>query len=364
MLASSDVWSAPAAARLAGGWVGIVALATALTLAGALFGLVGVWPRVGFGVAACAGTLALGAHGAAGAPVHTHHLVWMTAILALSPCGDAWAPGRSAAPPSGRHAAAVLALYAVLGLVYFGPGLHKWVGDWSGVSVTHHLWWKWAQAGQLPSVRPDRSTALVGAGAAAVVAVELWAPVGLVWRRTRMATVAALWAFHAVVWAIAFIPFTSLAAALAVALPVGRPASDWRITARDLLPWAVVVPVFAAALHGGTAGWPFACYPTFDADPGDVMPVAIVEAWGADGHRRIDVPARPAQRDVGVAWRVTGVVGGAPRAERDRLAARWLCPLAPGAVVDVYAGARSVRPEDVGDPPVRGVLRARATCPG
>lgn len=153
-----------------------------------------------------------------GAVLHDMHLFWMTALLAASPCGDAWsldAWGKPRPGNSPRYGVPVALARLLLGLVYFFPGLHKlrvsgmqWI---SAENVIHHMHAKWLEEGIVPALRIDRAPALCAAGAFFVVAFELsFVFLALASKKTRWVALSAGLLFHLATQVLFFIPFVSL----------------------------------------------------------------------------------------------------------------------------------------------------------
>ncbi|MFT5679478.1 MAG: hypothetical protein ACI8RZ_000382 [Myxococcota bacterium] len=325
----------PTLARLAQGGVTL----------GALAGLVG-W-RAGFGVVVVCGVYLLGIPQLAGPVVHSHHLLWFAALLALS--------------PAGTHRITVPAMRLLVGAIFFFPGLHKLLAGWIGGDVLrNHLYWKWAQSGAVPELRVDLIPGLLEVAAAGVVVVELAMP-ALVLLRPRLALALAL-LFHVGSALVFDIHFSSLWLCYAVLLPwsvwVDRPEVTASLRSQRLAKagaGALLSVVCIAGLSGETQAWPVACYPTFAEPVGDTMPTLVVVAVTVDGEREVPLP--PGQDRWGRYWRLAGI--GGPVSE-PALAALWAELEVPerDAVVAVqwWRGSLSVRPEDAGQPAERLML--------
>lgn len=309
-----------------------------------------------------------------GAVVHDMHLFWIAALLAASPCGDAWsidAWGEAPLAARGRrYGAPLVCARVMLGLVYLFPGIHKLRDSglaWASAdNVIAHMHAKWLEHGTLPLVRIDHAPLLVTAGALAAVVFELsFLPLALFSRRTRRVALFAGLAFHASTLLFFFIPFPSLWACYVVLLegeglerverrarrlwsalrvrsvPGGGPGQVAAVPAREeqralgrseevgessrraplgaLLVSAVVVALACeAGIRGRTQAWPFACYPTFSHVQEPSVPDVVVElvADAPGGSERYVLTGREerarAQHEWAHVWRIAGAYGDPP----------------------------------------------------
>ncbi len=349
----------PAAARVAPTGVGWLVPMLVITpesvrlvrgvmwLACALAG-VGLFSRASMAVAVIAGSYVMLVPQLGGAVFHDHHLLWLAAIVAASPCGDAlsidaWLARRRGAPRPTRgraHGAAIRAAWLVLGCVFFFPGVHKLRTsglDWIlSDNLRNQMWWKWAEdPATQPSFRIDRYPTLLHLGAGAAVAFELAFPFLIFGRRTRALGVIAALLFHAatehfmgirftVLWVTygVFVPWEQLLAWVSArpetSTPPARlplPPERERVGERDCedqesptLPRSSSAPpsrdartlrtlalvVFPLLTGIATAGalalvdaYPFACYPTFAWIVPDHMPALEVATLEPDGTRTV-----------------------------------------------------------------------------
>jgi hypothetical protein len=256
---------------------------------------------------------------------HDMHLLWMCALLAASPCDHALAWDRlPPRPPSTAYGVPLAFARALLGAVYFFPGVHKLRQQGLGWALSdnlqHQLFWKWLEHGVQPTFRIDHHPMLLHAGGLFVLAFELLAPVLFFVRRTRSVGAALGVAFHLLAQIVFRIPFASLFACYVVLLDVRvafptRPADDEEPARPSRWTYAVGAALLAGAVVQGARGqmqsYPFACYPTFQWDPGALVPDLRFEATLADG-RTVDVPhARDArghrtQRQWGTVFALVG----------------------------------------------------------
>lgn len=319
-----------------------------------------------------------------GAVFHDHHLLWLTALLAASPCGDAlsidaWLDRRAgrARPTGGRaHGAAVRAAWCVIGLVYFFPGVHKLATsglDWAlSDNLRNQMWLKWAQdPSLLPSSRIDRWPLLCRALAALTIAFELsFLPLVLAGPRTRTLAVLGALGFHAGAEAFMGIQFSVLWGCYGMFVPWSALLARWRpgpvrvlSPTRSLLPLAIVaLPLLSAIAIAGALGrmqaYPFACYPTFEWIARDHMPALLVELEHPDGRREwLDrsVYQEAGPRGWALSWRLAGAYGSF---DREALSAWWAdaCAREPlrsasaeAAVAHFYRGEIAADPDRHGE---------------
>lgn len=264
-----------------------------------------------------------------GEVVHDMHLVWLLALLAASPAGDALSVDAALArrrPSRRRDPAYELALLfarALLGVVYFFPGFWKlatsglaWI---TSDNVRNQMYWKWAQwGGTPPPVRVDLVPGLVEVGAACVVAFELgffffaFAP------RARRPLAFGGLVFHQLTEVFFHIRFASLYACYTCLVADGgrRGVRGRWLTCRSAPVVAVGAVLLSAATvqgaRGATQSYPFACYPTFAHTLGPEMPDVRLVALSASGEVRGEVllpRVARSQSDWGMAWQIAGLWG-------------------------------------------------------
>jgi hypothetical protein len=278
-----------------------------------------------------------------GAVLHDMHLFWMAALLAASPCGDAlsldaW-DARERPPRSLRYGVPAAFARALLGAVYFFPGLHKVLASglaWASASnLQGHMWAKWLQHGSTPALRIDQHPWLLVAGGVFVLAFELsFGVLAVASARTRVVAGAAGFLFHAATQVFFFIPFTSLWACYAVLVDPRRhdPSDDRPPLALSIIVGAtLLVAAVVQGARGHTQAWPFACYPTFEHMQPAHIPDLVVELTLDDGTttRLSDRAGRPrSEAGWGHVFRISGAYGDAP----DQAAlSRWAREVAVGA---------------------------------
>lgn len=377
-ITTREVWSAAGWASLPAalavtprGWGWTLALfppnATAariahlLVVASATLGLLGCYARPAFTGLTIAALYLLALPLRSGMPFHDQHLVWFAAICAASPCADALAldawhrrrRGGALARVPARAAAYGVPLrvaWLLIGVIFFFPGLWKlraaglaWI---TSDNLRNQLYWKWTVVpGLTPPLRIDRFPWLLHASAAAVVALELSLAFAI-WRRwSRRAVVIGALLFHAGAHLFMGIDFSGLWMTYVVFVdwealarrwvPLRRRAAAPVLAARLEAPrlWpsllvgiVLVAGAIEAGLRGATAGWPFACYPTFQDRAGVIAPalaMALVRDTGEEVPFDIAAGAPPGQS---TRERIFGLrliaAAGAPGAPA-RFAAYW-----------------------------------------
>lgn len=298
VLLSEDLWDARrwvgAAVRAPTGWAWApwpselaARVLTVVVVAATLATLVGLHTRVASAVSALGLAWLLGVPQLSGQVLHTHHLVWLSALVAAGPSGDALSWDARYKPPakaSVAHGLPLRAAWLTIGLLFFFPGLWKALEGRAWLEGLPALVaWKRFQLG-LPALHLP--SGLLALGGVATIGFELSVGVLLLFRRTRpIAAVLAL-LFHLGVQVVLGIGFSSLWACYPVfgdwARWLGRsttPEPGWR---RALPSLVVATPLLLAMVLTGALGleqaWPVACYPRFvQPAPSRVDWVEIVE---------------------------------------------------------------------------------------
>lgn len=264
---------------------------------------------------------------------HDMHLLWMCALLVASPCDHALAWARLPPRPASLAYGVPLAFArALLGAVYFFPGLAKVREQGLGWALSDNLrdqlWWKWAEHGTHPAFRIDHHPTLLHVGGLFVLAFELSAPLLFFFRRTRFFGAVVGLAFHVLAQLVFLIPFAALWACYVVLVDVrvafpARPPEGEAPARASRWTFAVGAVLLAGAVIQGarerTQSYPFACYPTFQFDPGTTMPDLRFVATRKDGSELDVVFARDArgyrtQRQWGTIFAVAGVTHAVDRA--------------------------------------------------
>jgi hypothetical protein len=331
------------------------------------------------------------------------HLLWMSALLAASPCDDALAyDGRGKEPPadSARYGVPLTFARLLLACIYFFPGFHKLATSGIGWAMSDNLrnqmWWKWAEHGVASPLRVDRVPWLLHAGAWFVLAFELSFPALVLVRRTRPWAAAMGLVFHALSAVFLFIPFVGLWTLYVVLVDPRRawlklrsrfmrtpgrdptPATAWEPSLARASTWIAGTLLVLGAVIQGARGqmrsFPFACYPTFEWIVGTEMPDLVVTLEGADGRETVVPFARDArgyrtQREWGEIWSLVGVTSPFDAARLRAYADATLAKepgrsLARGAVlVHCYRAFVPVDPDRKGEFARRGQELARLALP-
>jgi hypothetical protein len=385
-------------------------VAQALLMASCAAAILGVGARLAMAGVTVFGLYVFGLSQLSGAVIHDMHLFWFSALLAVSPCGDAlsaqrWFRARLRGQPHTATPAALVygvplqCARVLLGIVYFFPGF--WKLKTSGLAwvfsdnLRNQIYWKWYQLGaHPPPLRVDQLPWLLQLAALAVIAFEL-SFIALIWsRRGRLLAAACGVLFHFGTQWVMGITFISLIACYVVLL-------DWEAIARviglavaptvagsaradqmrgiapaALLGLLLITATTVQGARGAVQAWPLGCYPTFDRIVGDSIPDLRVEAVREDG-TAVAVPDGPstggrgrAPQDWARAWRLAGFYG-------DRVDPALLAhyvehvlhdpdaaAAAKGATrVRCYAATYSVLPGRAGRPPRSAYLLAELPLP-
>ena len=313
----------------------IAGVVQAVAVFSALCAIAGLRARVALVVLAATTFYLFSLSQLSGAVWHDMHLLWMTALLAASPCDEALAfdhRGAPAAADSVRYGWPLTLARLQLAAIYFFPGLHKLVT--SGIAwalsdnLRNQLWWKWAEHGAQVGLRIDHVPWLLHAGALYVLAFELSFPVLALAPRTRPYVAAAGLGFHLLAAYFLRIPFVSLWAMYVVLVD---PRAVWRrlrkrqarapdsqafpgppLRATLVVGAALLLGIIVQGARGQTRAYPFACYPTFEWMAPAEMPDLRIEVQTPDGEWRPVPHARDAsgyrtQRQWGEIWSLAGV---------------------------------------------------------
>ncbi len=357
-----------------------------IALSSGALAMLGFRARAALAVLTCSALPLYALSQMSGTVLHDMHLFWFSALLTVSPCGDVWAldswgkPRKRAAPAYGMPATLCRAL---LGVVYFFPGLHKLVeAGWSWGAAPHviaQMHAKWFQMAEVPWPRIDRYPMLCALGGHAVPLFELGFLPLACWRKTRPLAACMGIAFHWATQAFLFIPFVSLWACYVLLVPWGSwrrgkravlgPEQPLARPAKAVLPALVIgVPLLALAVlqgaRGHTQAWPVACYPTFAGIVGDTLPDILIEAEAPSGERlrftgRELVPR--SQAEWGRVFRISGAYGDAPALtalpeHAISAALRAGVTLGRGRTVRVYRAQYATAPELWNSAPLSSTL--------
>lgn len=325
---------------------------------GALIGALGIYARTTWTLTASGLLVLLALPQSMGAVAHVHHLVWVAAMLAASPCADVGSIDARFEPRPLRSSAAyalpVLVLRGLVGAIYFFPGLHKLLTFIQGVEpgfwFRSHLHWKWMQAGAAPALPVAVTPSLLTAAAVLAVSFELSMPLLVCFRRTRPLALLAALLFHAGTAYLLYIRFETLLVVLVSLIDIG-PSEGIVQTLRDRAQAGIAARVvgatllFAACVTGAigtTQLYPFACFPTFaDAAP-PTMPSARVDVL--TNGRRCALPRPRGNAEWVQSFRIAGAYGDVLSEERARayVVARFravgqACPLQTTSTFELHA---------------------------
>lgn len=237
-----------------------------------------------------------------GAPLHLHHLIWFTTLLALAPAGARLSLDARRAAPLGdaealEHGARVFALgcASVLGAVYFFPGLHKAFdhgspfADVDALRRLVHL--KAYEAGQpVPWIAAHRTWLALGGLLVIVLELAVW-PLAIL-HRMRAAAFLIVCALHAAFAFFVFIPFTALLACAPLLVVGALPdrAAFRRAPRTALIASALLVAwVSFEGARGNMRGYPFASYPTFSTRVPHSIETATIGIGEGENERLVEL---------------------------------------------------------------------------
>lgn len=369
----------------------VIAGARAVAIAASVAALLGAATRSAALVVCVCALYLLGLPEFFGKINHTnHHLIWFTALLAVSRSADAlsidaWrAAARRAQrgePPAVPTTAIAYALplrfvWLLIGVSYLIPGLAKlaagpeWVLSDNLTNLMHRFW---AAKGFTPALRIDRYPLLIRAAAAATVIFEVGFLPALFFPRLRRLVVAGGIAFHLLtiiylriafygllVCYVAFVDWAALMAAVrrrfaAIGATPRTPAAVERRPLTRGVVWVGSLLLAANVACGVFVidSWPFGVFPRFAGIARPEYTALEVVLRQPDG----------ATRPVGTGLRPTALqmLLGAPdeaaklAALRDFVAAHRV-ELQPGESLQLFAVTRSTVPEDRDKEPLRRTL--------
>jgi vitamin K-dependent gamma-carboxylase-like protein len=341
-----------------------------------LLACVGWRTRLSGSIAAVLAFVILGVPNLYGGKIdHYHHLVWFAAIMAVSPCGDAWSLDarrrRQPIPaPSTAYGMPMFFVWLLLGLVYFFPGVSKaallpaWIAP---DNLRFQLYQKWAGLGGFtPLVPIDRWPIVLTLAATMSILWELSAIGIFLHPRARRYGALAAIGFHLATWALMAIGFFSL-----IVCYVGLLLGEWiggpvvsvrgwmRPTPAIVVGSVITIGVLFAGLTG-LDSWPFAVYPRFNYLAGPTITRTELVPMDGEG-RPIPLPTERLLTKLkdgrwsSVQQRLFWLHGE----ERQRFATAVLTMLsleepriASAARVELRETTRSVWPQDRGKPPI------------
>lgn len=201
--------------------------ATVIFLTASALAMVGLYFRVSAVVAVVAGFYVLGVPQFFGKVSHYHHVLWFPALLAASPCADTLsidaarrvlrAGGSQLTRPlraARRYALPLRFTWLLMGLVYFFPGLWKFVRsgtDWIlGDNLALLMYGRWVAVEYTPFFRIDQYPILIQLAAAGAVLFELTFILLILAPGARMAAAGVGLLFHNANRVFMRLPFTTM----------------------------------------------------------------------------------------------------------------------------------------------------------
>ncbi len=255
---------------------------------------------------------------------HNHHILWVSLVLALAPCGDALSlDSRGRAPArSPKYGFPLRVIWILLGLAYFFAGLWKLllVGPaWAAPrNMSGIMWSEWtARGGYEPIVDISANRLLLTAGGVMTLAVELGFVLLVIHKRTRWLAILGGIGFHLGVgitigiwfvdlpfFYVALVDWASLVRKVRGRAP-GVPSTDstpprWIEGAAC---GALLIAVVLAGSDRIIDGWPVASYPDFayqakvisvldvTLDGAPVAEAGTVDLSGIQRHRLLSAAA-------------------------------------------------------------------------
>ena len=290
-------------------------LAMALWIAGAsaVAVAVGYRPRL-FSIACASGLFYAGwLTTLTGKVDHSHHLMWMLVILAVSPCANAWALRRETA--SGSFAAPVFGTMVILGLIYFGAGLQKLLStgyEWAWSDNMSNMMLQFAWKNDVTPIRLLQTPIASRLLGTAALAFELFFLPLVVWPKSRRYVWPIGLLFHWATWIVLGISFITLQFMYVAFVPWDKaPARDTTKSQRYTLVVLVsLIGVFA--LSGVDEAWPIAAYPGFEG----IRSVEITDyeiVTDSDRYLATDAPVEMATETLLTLFRATMAHGDAER---------------------------------------------------
>lgn len=302
-------------------------VASGLSLLACGAALLGFWSRTSAALTTILGFYVLGIPQFFGKIDHYHHLLWFSALMAVSPCGDIFSLDAFLArrknrntdrpEPSVIYALPLRFVMLLMGIIYFFAGFWKFViggfGWATSDTMKYILYAQWFRLDWIPALRIDQFPLLyIGAGLGVMV-FELTFIVLLFFPRLR--TVAALGGvvFHLAVYFFAHINFwtlglcyvvfidfepsirrlKSLPSRTAETISSQHTSAIEKQTLKPIL-FVGVLLLFVNILCGLTLvdSWPFAVYPTFASVEEKYLQSLTIALVNPDGTQSEIIPYR------------------------------------------------------------------------
>lgn len=227
---------------------------------------------------------------------HNHHLLWLGAVLALSPSADALALDARGRPTPQRSAAYGFPLrvaWGLIGLIYFGAGLPKLASGlgWAfSDNVRNHMWIHWHVLNFTPPFRFDNYPALYQLAGLGTLIVEVGFVFALLWTISRRIAVGAGLAFHVGTQLMLGIFFPTLVACYVAFLPSKGEPDDRRPGGAPVVVGLVLLTAVAlAGVANVPNGWPIASYPAFYRTDPEITTFAVLERGVPVTHGDVDL---------------------------------------------------------------------------
>ena len=288
-------------------------------LVSAVLALIGLWTRVSVPLAAAGAFYLMTIPQLFGKINHDHHLILFATLLAFSPCGDALSVDallsrrKGTAVPilqrSTKYAAPLNAIIVLMGIIYFFPGVWKVARngfDWFSSSNMQNL-----IGTKLLEAKPNalQSWVLHQPGLLFLASIgTILFEVGWIFlavnKRSRPFLVVLGLAFHNTTGLLMNIFFPPLQICYVVlvdwghvygwlAQRLGRVVERDRVSATHLvskmsLPFktataGIIAAMVIAGMGHAQAGWPIACYPTFDTPDSATLREVSLQATATNG---------------------------------------------------------------------------------
>jgi hypothetical protein len=287
-------------------WVSVVSGITSL---------VGWQTRASLVVFTCSAFYVCGVPNFFGKMNHNQIIIWLSAILAVSPCGDACSldrmllKQREPLAPSARYGFPLKIIGLLLGVVYFSSGFHKLWDNGLHWALTDSAWnqfrMEWVEHyDTLPIFRIDQYPNLCRIGALLVIAWELLFVFMLFSRHLRLAALLGGVCMHTITGLFLYIFFSIVVVTYSSQIDwwgmLGRFRKWEQPAAAKLLPtraqWltgGVLVVVNLAFGLFQVHSWPFSSYPSYsNLVPGTIRSVTFLATTPAGAPLDVYAEAR------------------------------------------------------------------------
>lgn len=253
---------------------------------------------------------------------HFHHVMWVLAILAVSPCANVWAVRRE--DRAGSYRWPVTAVIVLLGLMYFGPGLAKlrsaglewgWSDNLTNLLYIH----AWEKGHAVPWVA---DFPLLGRflGLGALIFELAFLPMLLIPKVRRWVWPAGV-LFHFATAALMGISFLTLQLMYVAFLPLDEDNDERETNGQRRLIVPLVAAVAMFSIFGLSSAWPVASYPGFEGVAAEATITDIeVTTDGETGY----LTDSPMTEKIGGPWRLMPLAWSAIREGESAALVEWL----------------------------------------